>query len=91
MLIAESASRMAAAASLMACVRRAFASPEAAGGVPPDWLPSSLAGGGVAEVPSSATSWRSDSSRVGAKPTLSPKAVRTERSTGYDAEPVPCT
>lgn len=33
------------------------------------------------ELPSSG-GWRSDSSRVGAKPTLSPKAVRTDRSTG---------
>ena len=47
--------------------------------------------GEVDEPESSETSWRSDSSRVGANPTLSPKAVSTERSTGYDADPVPCT
>jgi len=47
--------------------------------------------GEVDELESSETSWRSDSSRVGANPTLSPKAVSTERRTGYDADPVPCT
>ena len=64
----------------------------------PDWAPDCdpsppppPPGDGLVEDPSSEISCLSDSSNVEAKPTLSPKAVSTERSTGYEALPVPCT